>query len=169
MTGWLWALSKACALVVSSLSNQVSRHARESELHQSQLQKLYELSQSILLLDRQKPLEPQLASLLHSTLRVEGVVLWNAYDLHMCRSGQCDVTDDEVRSVYFMDSKRERLSTRTSRRILRLGIRPIGALVICGHSLDTGYDQCSCVADRCGDGEGTLFLHRNQCGGSAAE
>ncbi len=72
---------ESVALVVSSLSSQVRRHARESELHQSQLQKLYELSQSILLLDRQKPLEPQLASLLHSTLGVEGVVLWNAYDL----------------------------------------------------------------------------------------
>ncbi len=72
---------ESVALIVSSLSNQVSRHARESELHRSELQKLYELSQSILLLDRQKPLEPQLASLLHSTLRVEGVVLWNAYDL----------------------------------------------------------------------------------------
>jgi two-component system sensor histidine kinase KdpD len=129
---------ESVALVVSSLSNQVRRHARESELHQSQLQKLYELSQSILLLDRQKPLEPQLAGLLHSTLRVEGVVLWNAYDLHMCRSGECDVTEDEVRSVYFMDRSGDDSATRTSRRILRLGVRPIGALVICGHSLDTG-------------------------------
>src|ERR1700678_2362304 len=60
---------ESVALVVSSLSNQVSRHARESELHRAQLQKLYELSQSILLLDRQKALEPQLASLLQSTLR----------------------------------------------------------------------------------------------------
>jgi two-component system sensor histidine kinase KdpD len=128
---------ESVALVVSSLSNQVRRHARESELHQSQLQKLYELSQSILLLDRQKPLEPQLAGLLHSTLCVEGVVLWNAYDLHMCRSGQCDVTDDEVRSVYFMDRSGDDSATRSSRRILRLGVRPIGALVICGHSLDT--------------------------------
>jgi two-component system, OmpR family, sensor histidine kinase KdpD len=128
---------ESVALVVSSLSNQVRRHARESELHQSQLQKLYELSQSILLLDRQKQLEPQLADLLHSTLRVEGVILWNAYDLHMCRSGQCDVTEDEVRSVYFMDRSGDDSATRTSRRILRLGVRPIGALVICGHSLDT--------------------------------
>src|ERR1700678_4099376 len=32
---------ESVALVVSSLSSQVRRHARESELHQSQLQKLY--------------------------------------------------------------------------------------------------------------------------------
>jgi two-component system sensor histidine kinase KdpD len=127
---------ESVALVVSSLSNQVRRHARESELHQSQLQKLYELSQSILLLDRQKPLEPQLASLLQSTLRVEGVVLWNAYDLSMGRSGKCEVGDDEVRSIYFMDSSGDDPATRTSRRVLRLDLHPIGSLVVCGHSLD---------------------------------
>ncbi len=124
------------ALVVGSLSNQVSRHARESELHRSQLQKLYELSQSILLLDRQKPLGQQLASLLHSILCVEGVVLWNAYDLQMCRSGECFVSDDEARSIYLMDRSEDDSTTRTSMRVLRLGVRPVGSLVICGHSLD---------------------------------
>jgi K+-sensing histidine kinase KdpD len=44
---------ESVALLVSRLSNQVSRHARESEMHRSQLQKLYELSQNVLLLDRQ--------------------------------------------------------------------------------------------------------------------
>ncbi len=127
---------ESVALVVSSLSNQVSRHARESELHRSQLQKLYELSQSILLLDRQKPLEPQLASLLHSTLRVDGVVLWNAYELRLCRSGECDVTDDQVRSIYFTDSNGDDSATSISRRVLRVGLRPIGSLLVCGHSLD---------------------------------
>jgi two-component system sensor histidine kinase KdpD len=127
---------ESVALVVSSLSNQVSRHARESEFHRSQLQKLYELSQSILLLDRQKPLEPQLAGLLHSTLQVEGVVLWNAYELRLCRSGECGVTDDQVRSIYFMDSSGDDSATCISMRVLRLGLRPIGSLVVCGHSLD---------------------------------
>jgi two-component system, OmpR family, sensor histidine kinase KdpD len=127
---------ESVALVVSSLSNQVSRHARESELHRSQLQKLYELSQSILLIDRQKALEPQLASLLHSTLRVEGVVLWNAYDLSMCRSGECDVTDEQVRSIYFTDRSGDDSATSTSMRVLRVGLRPTGSLVISGHSLD---------------------------------
>src|SRR6202166_3358026 len=43
---------ESVALLVSRLSNQVSRHAREAEIHRSHLQKLYELSQNILLLDR---------------------------------------------------------------------------------------------------------------------
>src|ERR1700747_2839089 len=36
---------ESVALLVSRLSNQVSRHAREAEMHRSQLQKLYELSE----------------------------------------------------------------------------------------------------------------------------
>ena len=160
---------ESVALVVSSLSNQVSRHARESELHQSQLQKLYELSQSILLLDRQKPLEPQLASLLHSALRVEGMVLWNAYDLRMCRSGQCDVTDDEVRSIYFMDRSGDDSATRTSKRVLRVGLTPYRRACRLWAFAGYGYDQCSCVTGCGGDREGTLFLRGNQCGGSAAK
>ena len=128
---------ESVALLVSRLSNQVSRHARDSEMHRSQLQKLYELSQNILLLDRQKPLDQQLASLIRDTLQAKGVALWNAYDLHLCTSGTCEVTDDEVRSTYFTEHNEDDSVTATSRRVLRSGARSIGSLVICGHSLDT--------------------------------
>jgi two-component system sensor histidine kinase KdpD len=127
---------ESVALLVSRLSNQVSRHARESEMHRSQLQKLYELSQNVLLLDRQKPVDQQLASLIQATLQAKGVALWNAYDLHLCKSGACEITDDEVRSTYFTERNEDDSVTATSRRVLRSGTRPIGSLVICGHSLD---------------------------------
>jgi two-component system sensor histidine kinase KdpD len=118
------------------LSNQVSRHAREAERHRSQLQKLYELSQNVLLLDRQKPIDEQLATLIQSTLQVKGVALWNAYNQNLCRSGECTVGEDELRSVYFMESNGDDPVSSTSKRVLRLGARPIGSLFVCGHSLD---------------------------------
>ena len=124
------------ALLVSRLSNQVSRHAWESEAHRSQLQKLYELSQRILILDRQQPINQQLAGLIQSIFNVKGVVIWNAHELQLCQSGACDVTEDEVRSIYFMETDKDDSSTATSMRVLRLGTRPIGSLVICGHLLD---------------------------------
>jgi two-component system, OmpR family, sensor histidine kinase KdpD len=127
---------ESVALLVSRLSNQVSRHVHEAEMHRSRLQKLYELSQHVLLLDRQRPVDEQLASLIQSTLQVKGVALWNAYDLRLCRSGECDVTEAEVRSIYFMETNQDDNATATSRRVLRLSTRPIGSLVICGHSLD---------------------------------
>ena len=127
---------ESVALLVSRLSNQVSRHVRESEIHRSQLQKLYELSQNILLLDRQQPVDQQLSRLIESTLHVKGVVVWNAYDLHLSRSGDCHVTDEEVRSIYFTEINRDDSATATSWRVLRLSTKAIGSLVICGHSLN---------------------------------
>ncbi|WP_035348049.1 sensor histidine kinase [Edaphobacter aggregans] len=130
------ATFESVALLVSRLSNQVSRHAREAEMHRSQLQKLYELSQNVLLLDHQKPVDQQLTNLIQATLHVKGVALWNAYDLHLCTSGTCEITDDEVRSTYFAECNEDNSLTATSRRVLRSGTRAIGSLVICGHSLD---------------------------------
>src|SRR3981081_1132264 len=123
---------ESVALLVSRLSNQVSRHAREAEIHQSHLQTLYELSQNVLLLDQQKPVDQQLTNLIQATLQAKGVALWNAYDLHLCMSGTCEVTDDEVRSTYFAERNEDDSVTSTSRRVLRSGTRAIGSLVIFG-------------------------------------
>jgi two-component system sensor histidine kinase KdpD len=127
---------ESVALLVSRLSNQVSGHAREAEIHRSQLQKLYELSQNILLVDQQKPVDQQLTNLIQATLQAKGVALWNAYELHLCTSGTCDITDDEVRFIYFTEHNEDDSITATSRRVLRSGTRAIGSLFLCGHSLD---------------------------------
>jgi two-component system sensor histidine kinase KdpD len=127
---------ESVALLVSRLSNQVSRHDRESEMHRSQLQKLYELSENILLLDRERPVDQQLACLIQSTLHAKCVALWNAYDVHLSTSGDCSLMEDEVRSIYFMETNSDDPATGTSSRVLRLGARAIGSLVVCGHELD---------------------------------
>jgi two-component system sensor histidine kinase KdpD len=135
---WVSLLTfEAAALLVSRLSNQASRHARDSEAHQERLRKLYELSQQILLLDRTGIIEQQLADLIRSNLQVKSVALWNALDLRMCRSGGCDLSDEEIRSTFYMESNSDIISEGVSRRVLRSGTRPIGALGMCGHSLDS--------------------------------
>ena len=134
---WVALLTfEAAALLVSRLSNQASRHARDSEAHRERLQKLYELSQHILLLDRMRNVEQQLADLIRSNLQVKGVALWNTLDLRMCKSGTCDLSDEEIRSSFYMETNSDDLSCGVSRRVLRSGTRPIGALALCGHSLD---------------------------------
>jgi len=127
---------EATALVVSSLSNQVSHHARELERRQSQQQKLYELSQNVLLLNRDAAVDQQLVDLMRSSLQVKGIALWNAYEMHQCKSGECNFSDDEIRSAYFREATEDDLGTGISRRVLRLGTRPIGAIFLCGHALD---------------------------------
>jgi two-component system sensor histidine kinase KdpD len=126
---------EATALIVSSLSNQVSHHARELERRQAQQERLYELSQHILLLDRNTVVDQQLVDLIRSSLRVKGVALWNGYEMHQCKSGDCDVPNGAIRSAS-LDADEDDLDVGISRRVLRLGTRPIGSIYLCGHSLD---------------------------------
>ncbi len=128
---------ESVALLVSRLSNQVSRHARESEARGASLQKLYELSQSILLLDRQKPIEQQLAGLISDTFHVKGVALWNAYDLSLAIHGVCDVSEEEVRGTYFTErNEDDALHPSPLAECCVPEHVPSESLVICGHSLD---------------------------------
>lgn len=131
------ATFESVALLVSRLSNQVSRHAVESELHRAHLQRLYELSQNILLLDFQKQIEPQVTILILQALTAKGVALWNAADVRLSKAGVCDFTEDEVRSIFYTESNEDNAVTEISRRVLRSGTRPIGALIIQGHAADS--------------------------------
>jgi two-component system, OmpR family, sensor histidine kinase KdpD len=134
---WVALLTfEAAALLVSRLSNQASRHARDSEAHQERLQKLYELSQHILLLDSMGDVEQQLADLIRSNFQMKGVALWNALDLRMCVSGTCDLSDEQIRSSFYRETNSDDLPGGLSWRVLRSGTRPIGALALCGRSLD---------------------------------
>jgi two-component system sensor histidine kinase KdpD len=130
------ATFEAVALLVSTLSNQVNRHASEAESHRLQMQKLYELSQHILLLDRDSSIEQRLTNIILSSLQAKGVALWNFHSLQLSRSGECNLFDAEVRSVFYLETAGDDPATSTSRRVLRAGTRPIGALVVCGHALD---------------------------------
>jgi len=131
------ATFESVALVVSRLSDQVHRHATESELHRSQLQHLYQMSQNILLLNFQEPIEPQLVVLIREALSAKGVALWNAYDLRLSKAGACKFEEDEVRSVFYTESNEDGGTAEVSRRVLRSGTRPIGALLIEGHPADS--------------------------------
>ncbi len=134
---------EAMALLVSSLSNRVARHDQEAKLHQAQLQKLYDLSQQILLLDREASVEQSIADLVRSSLQIDGVALWNAYSLNVCRSGRCDLSDDDVHSAFYMEKSSDDGDTGVSVRILRSGTRAIGSLVLCGTAVDTATNNAA--------------------------
>lgn len=133
---WVALLTfESVALVVSRLSNQLRRHATAAESHGANLQKLWELGQGILLLDGSS-IEQQLAALIKERLGVMSVALWNAYDLHLSLHGSCDITEEEMRSIYVSEGNLDDPATASSRRVLRSGTRPIGSLLLQGHALD---------------------------------
>ncbi len=134
---WVALLTfESVALVVSRLSNRVSRHAHASEHHRANLQKLYELSQGVLLLDCKNAIEQQLATLIHTTLGAKGVALWNGYDQRLSVQGACEATEEEMRSICYSELSEDDPLTHSARRVLRSGTRATGSLLLCGHSLD---------------------------------
>ena len=87
----------------------------------------------------------------------------------LCRSGTCDITEDEVRSTYFTE--------RNEDDALTSHLPPRAALRYASHRLAghlrpfSGYcfDQCNRFAHGCGNREGTLLLRGKQRGSSPAE
>jgi two-component system sensor histidine kinase KdpD len=130
------ATFESVALLVSRLSDQLNRHAEEAERHRFDLQRLYQLSQNILLLNFQEPIEPQLVVLIRQALSANGVALWNAYDLRLSKAGVYEFDECEVRATFYTESNDDNRVTGTSRRVLLSGTRPIGALMIQGHAAD---------------------------------
>ncbi len=127
---------EAAALLVSKLSDRVNLFAREAERHQTRVQMLYEISQQFLLLDPTQDVGQYLTALLQRAIGARGVALWNAYEMRLSKSGDCDINDGEVRAVYFAELNNDDESCGISRRTLRIGTKAIGALVIYNHPLD---------------------------------
>jgi len=127
---------EAAALLVSRLSERAGVFAREAERHEARVQMLYEISQQFLLLDPTQEVGQDLTMLLQREIGARGVALWNAYDMQLAKSGDCDVNDEEVRAVFFTEQNSDNRSRNMSSRTLRIGTKAIGALVVCNHPLD---------------------------------
>jgi two-component system, OmpR family, sensor histidine kinase KdpD len=125
------------ALIVSRLSDQVQNQTREAVLERSNATKLYELSRSILVLNRQEPPEPQIASLIAANIGVDAVAMFDPDLTRLYTAGKCVKEDEELaRSAYFSDTAaHDELKAYRWRRVLRSGSKPIGSLVLCATHL----------------------------------
>jgi two-component system sensor histidine kinase KdpD len=125
------------ALIVSRLSGQVQNQTREAVLERSNATKLYELSRSILVLNRQEPAGPQIASLIAAHIGVDGVAIFDPDLARSYSAGRCVKEDEEsARSAYFSDTAaHDDLKEYRWRRALRSGSKPIGSLVLCATDL----------------------------------
>jgi two-component system, OmpR family, sensor histidine kinase KdpD len=125
------------ALIVSRLSGQVQNQTREAVLERSNATRLYELSRSILVLNRQEPAGPQIASLIAAHIGVDGVAIFDPDLTRSYSAGRCVKEDEEsARSAYFGDTAgHDELKAYRWRRVLRSGSKPIGSLVLCATDL----------------------------------
>ena len=123
------------ALVISRLSARVTEHARESDSWGGQMEDLYEFTRRTLQMNLHLEPGPQLAELVHEIFALESVVIFDA-DLHETyEAGFWNVDPQELaQNVYYFESSDDDSQTGISRRVLRLGTVPIGAIVLRGET-----------------------------------
>ncbi len=125
------------ALTVSRLSTRAQGQARAEARQRVEVQKLYELSRRILLLDRRQTIGPQIVALISEIFRTESVALFDATLAHVDATGsRANDLEQLARSAYFQDNNVEGAEAKTRAYVLRLGSKPIGAIALYGPELD---------------------------------
>src|ERR1039458_2391817 len=124
------------ALTVSRLSTRAQDQARAEARQRVELQKLYELSRRILLLDRRRTIGPQMVSLIHEVFGTESVALFDARSARVDAIGsEANELEQLARRAYFQDSTLEGADAQTWAHVLRLGSRPAGGIALCGQEV----------------------------------
>jgi two-component system sensor histidine kinase KdpD len=121
------------ALTVSRLSTRVQAQARAEAQQRMEIEKLYELSRRILLLDRRRTIGPQVVALIQEIFRTESAALFDATLARVDATGsRANDLEQLARGAYFQDSTLDDESAHASAHVLRLGSKPVGAIALCG-------------------------------------
>ncbi|MGA9071000.1 MAG: ATP-binding protein [Terracidiphilus sp.] len=121
------------ALTISRFHGRGIREAKEAAINRAQMEKLYELSRSSLLLDLRLPQGAQLAVLIHRIFNAKAVALFDVNLSRQDRMGDWEAGEEDLaRECYLRDTSQDDTSTQTWQRILRSGPGSVGALVVRG-------------------------------------
>jgi two-component system sensor histidine kinase KdpD len=131
---WIALISfQICALVVSRLSSRESRVAREANMQRAQMEKLYELSRGILVIDLHHPPGPQLTQLIHRIYGVDDIAIFDANLARLDHVGEWSIDEQQsAKTAYLLDKNDDDPATHTIRRLIRIGTTSIGAIAIRG-------------------------------------
>jgi len=134
---WIALLSfEFTALVVSRLSIQVQDHMRDAVIHRHDAERLYELSRSILSLNRQQPPGPQIVELIVRQIHAESTAIFDSTFVRSDSAGlHLKENQQLVRDTYVSNASHDDHQSQEWLRVLRTGASPIGAMVLCGGNL----------------------------------
>jgi two-component system, OmpR family, sensor histidine kinase KdpD len=125
------------ALVISRLSIQVQDHMKKAVLHRRDAERLYELSHSLLTLNRQHPPGPQIVELIIRHIDLDSTAIFDStFARSDCAGGHHIENQQRVRDAYLTNVSHDDHESREWLRILHTGSRPIGAIVLCGGNLN---------------------------------
>lgn len=124
------------ALVVSQLSTRAQQQARHATTRRSELEQLYEISQQLLLLEREQSVAARILLLIQRIFRVQAAVLFDSFTPRAELLGVDAISmEPDVRGAYLQDRDSASVDAQTWFRVLRLGVRPMGAIGLRGPGL----------------------------------
>ncbi|MGA2143727.1 MAG: ATP-binding protein [Bryobacteraceae bacterium] len=119
------------ALTVSRLSTRVQSQARAEARQRREIEKLYELSRRILFLDRHRAIGPQVLVLIEQVFRTESAALFDAAEGRLDGVGsRAKDLEPLARAAYLRDSMLEGETAFTWANVLRVGLKPVGAIAL---------------------------------------
>jgi two-component system, OmpR family, sensor histidine kinase KdpD len=118
------------ALLVSRFADRLRSQTTAADYERTRLERLYLVSRDIIMMDRRMEIGAQLVSLIRDVFKVSAVAIWDAREPRMITAGSEVVPEDEVRAAYFNNASDLDLIPGQFKRVLRVGIRPVGALYI---------------------------------------
>lgn len=118
-------------LVVSRLSAQAQHHARVASQERNNIQRLYELARSILLLDSHEPAGKQIAAFVQRAIDVDSVALFDFSTGQVyCAGEQSPELEVLVRSTWVEDRNQNDPVLGALSRVMRLGRKGTGAIAL---------------------------------------
>jgi len=126
------------ALIISQLSNRAQFRALEAESERRDTARLYQTARRILLLDCSGDPGNPVTSLIREAFDLQSVVLFDAVSGSLYTSSAAPLGVDQrtilkqTKDAYLLDSDSFLTAEKTWLCVLRLGVRPVGALALCG-------------------------------------
>jgi two-component system sensor histidine kinase KdpD len=128
------------ALIISQLSTRAHLRELEAIAERRETERLYQTARRILLFDRADDPGHLVTTLIREIFALDAVFLFDAPSSKVYKSGRMPGTDDaarisQTRAAYLQDSETYDPSNQSWFCALRLGVRPMGSLALCGAPL----------------------------------
>ena len=137
------------AVVASQLSTSVKQRALEATRQREEMERLYELSRTLMLVDKQLPTAGQISQRIAQVFGVSGVAVFDRETDQTYRTGAMDVpiSDTKLRDSALQATGFHDPEANLSVLPLSLGREPVGSLAIYGASIsDTALHAISNLA-----------------------
>src|SRR5262245_45305003 len=125
------------AVVASQLSTSVKQRALEATQQREEMERLYELSRALMLVDERSATAGQISQHIAQAFDVDGVAVFDRVTDHVYRTGAIDlpISDTKLRDAALQNTASYDAAANLSVLPLSLGHDPVGSIAIYGGSI----------------------------------